>query len=67
MSLSPRNLPGDVYSDNNYGLLLTGQIIDTAGTTEAPAELQAVGGKAGRLTKPVSAELVICRRRLGSD
>ena len=50
------------------GMLLTVQILDTAGMTEAPAELQALGGKSGgRLTKPVSAELVICRRRLGSD
>jgi hypothetical protein len=29
----------------NYGLLLTVQILDTAGTTEASAELQALGGK----------------------
>ena len=36
-------------------LPLTLQILDTAGK------------KRGRLTKPVSAELVICRGRLGSD
>ena len=51
----------------NSGLILTLQILDTAGTIEAPAELQALGKSGGRLTKPVSAELVICRRRLGSD
>ena len=62
----PRN--GVLIRTLNLGLLLTLQITYMSGTTKAPAEHQNVqrwaggkaGGKAGRLTKPVSADSVGC-------
>ena len=48
MSVSPQNLPRDVCSVSAFWpTILTVQILDTAGTTEAPAELEAMGGKSG--------------------